>query len=61
MGVTRGREEATEGEGKSTWEDERDGGVEPGRGKEYVVGAGVGAMRHSRELTELQREVFYFD
>ncbi len=54
-GVTKGGEEATEGEGESTWEDKGDGGVEPGRGWE------VGAARHSREFTELQREVFCFD
>lgn len=34
MGVARGRAEATEGEEESTWEDERDGGAEPGRGRE---------------------------
>lgn len=31
-GSPGGREEATEGEGESTWEDKGDGGVEPGRG-----------------------------
>ena len=33
----------------------------PERGGESVEGAEVGAARHSRELTELQREVFCFD
>lgn len=33
-GVTKGREDATEGEEESTWEDEGGGGVKPGRGWE---------------------------
>lgn len=33
-GVTRGREDATEGEEESTWEDKGDGGVEPRKGWE---------------------------
>lgn len=56
-GSRRRREGATEGEEESTWEGEGDGGVEPGSGGEEVVRV----LRHSRELTELQREVSCFD